>query len=96
MGFYVNPPADGFQSMLNTGLYVDKTGLIAYTNSVLETVRDIQYYVIEELRETYPNCIGERTRSLPIALSQISSKTGTKFYIIIDEWDALFREAKKI
>ncbi|MBQ8233396.1 MAG: hypothetical protein IJZ34_15935 [Lachnospiraceae bacterium] len=30
-----------------------------------------------------------------MALAQISSKTGTKYYIIIDEWDALFREAKE-
>jgi hypothetical protein len=26
---------------------------------------------------------------------QIHAKTGRKFFIIIDEWDALFREAKE-
>lgn len=41
MGFYLNPPADGFQNALNTGLYVDKSGLIAYTNSVLESDRKL-------------------------------------------------------
>jgi hypothetical protein len=28
------------------------------------------------------------------ALAQVSMKTGRKFFIIIDEWGALFREAK--
>lgn len=170
MGFYLNPPADGFAEVLRTGLYVDKSGLISYTNRVLgtakkltcfsrprrfgksfaakmlvayyskgadsrelfenlkitkmenagfeenlnkydvlflditsfismadyidETVRDLQKDIIEELKEAFPECIKENTRSLFKALSQISAKTGRKFLIIIDEWDALFREAK--
>lgn len=170
MGFYLNPPADGFAEILKTGLYVDKSGLIAYTNHVLgtakkltcfsrprrfgksfavkmlaayysrgadarqlfenlkiakdpqghfeenlnqydvlfldiatfiavaekvsETVNEIQRDVIEELKEAFPECIKEDTRSLLKALVQINGKTGRKFFIIIDEWDALFREAK--
>ena len=168
MGFYLNPPADDFAAVLNTGLYVDKTQLIQYTNSVLnsamkltcvsrprrfgksfaakmlaayyskganskelfqnlkiakskefakhlnrydvlslditwfisnapsirDTVTDMQKYVIEELREVYPDCISSNISTLPMALAQIGSRTGTKFFIIIDEWDALFREAK--
>lgn len=169
MGFYLNPSADSFAAVLNTGLYVDKTELLEYTNKVLNssmkltcvsrprrfgksfaanmvaayyskgaqamelfknlkiaetkgfmehlnkydvlsldvtwfisnaidiknTVIDMQQEVINELREAYPDCIGANTRTLPMALAQISSKTGTKFFIIIDEWDALFREAKE-
>lgn len=168
MGVYLNPPADGFKDVLNTGLYVDKTELIAYINSVLEsarkltcvsrprrfgksfaaqmivayyskgadsrnlfeklkiakidnynhyinkydvlfldiswfisntseikdTVSDIQNDVIEELDEAFPGCIKAGTRTLPKALLQISAQTGRKFFIVIDEWDALFREAK--
>ncbi len=37
MGTYVNPDNDGFWKTLKTGRYVDKTGLISYINSVLET-----------------------------------------------------------
>lgn len=169
MGFYVNPPADGFESLRKTGLYVDKTELIAYTNQVLgtdrklicvsrprrfgktsaakmleayyskgadsgalfkglkitsspgfeahlnrydvlsldiawflsnaadarEIVADIQREVIEELEESFPGCVKAGTKSLPKALSQISLKTERKFFVIIDEWDALFREAKE-
>lgn len=169
MGFYLNPPADGFESLLKTGLYVDKTELITYTNQVLgsdrklicvsrprrfgktsaarmleayyskgadsracfekmkigmasdfeehlnrydvlsldiawflsnaadvrEVVSDIQKEVIEELEGGFPGCVRAGTKSLPKALSQISMKTDRKFFIIIDEWDALFRETKE-
>lgn len=37
MGFYVNPPADAFEAVLKSNRYVDKSELIAYTNSVLGT-----------------------------------------------------------
>lgn len=169
MGFYLNPTADGFESLLKTGLYVDKTELIAYVNQALgsdrklicvsrprrfgktsaakmleayyskgaasrglfqnlkigssagfeehlnqydvlsldiawflsnaadvrEVVSDIQKEVIEELEESFPGCVRAGTKSLPKALSQISVKTNRKFFVIIDEWDALFRETKE-
>lgn len=170
MGIYLNPPADGFRAVLKRGMYIDKSELIAYTNSVLEsdrmltcfsrprrfgksfsvrmlcayysreadsqvlfenlkiahdkngkfreylnqcdvlflditsfistaedireTVNDIQKDVIEELRDAFPDCIREGVKALSKALLQIHVKTGKKFFIIIDEWDALFREAK--
>ncbi len=170
MGFYVNPPSDAFEAVLKTGTYIDKSGLLAYTNKVLEsarmltcssrprrfgksfaakmlaayyskgadskklfenlkiagikdaqfeehlnrhdvlffdissfismadtieeTVRDLQNDVIYELKETFPGCISENTKSLFKALMQVHAKTGSRFFIIIDEWDALFREAK--
>ena len=170
MGIYLNPPADGFRAVLKRGMYIDKSELIAYTNSVLEsdrmltcfsrprrfgksfsvrmlcayysreadsqvlfenlkiahdkngkfreylnqcdvlflditsfistaedireTVNDIQKDVIEELRDAFPGCIREGVKALSKALLQIHVKTGKKFFIIIDEWDALFREAK--
>lgn len=170
MGFYVNPPADGFMDILNSRIYVDKSELISYTNRVLGTpekltcvsrprrfgksfaaqmlvayysrgadagalfenlkiakeknvgfnenlnqydtlfidvasfismaedirgtVKDIQSDVIEELKVVFPHCVKEDTKSLFKALMQVNAKTGRKFFIIIDEWDALFREAK--
>lgn len=53
----------------------------------------MQENIIEELKETFPDMIGKSVHSLPVALLQISARTGQKFFIIIDEWDALFREA---
>ena len=37
MGSYLNPGNDKFQEALNSAIYVDKTGLITYTNSILQT-----------------------------------------------------------
>lgn len=170
MGIYLNPPSDGFKAILKRGMYVDKSELIAYTNSVMEsdrmltcfsrprrfgksfsarmlsayysreadsegllenlkiahdkdgrfheylnqcdvlfldvtsfistaedieeTVNDIQKDVIEELKENFPGCIRDDVKALSKALLQVNAKTGKKFFVIIDEWDALFREAK--
>lgn len=167
MGFYVNPPADSFEEILNGKNYVDKTLLIDYMNGVLstpdmlvmstrprrfgksfaakmlsayyskganseklfenlnisekpsfqqhlnkydvifidisafmsmaddveDTVSIIQSEIIEELKEIYPEYIRKNTKSLLKALTQVNAKTGNKFFMIIDEWDALFREA---
>ena len=35
MGNFVNPGNDAFQATLNAKIYVDKSGLLNYTNSVL-------------------------------------------------------------
>jgi hypothetical protein len=37
MGIYLNPGNAGFKQSVTSPIYVDKTGLIAYTNSMLET-----------------------------------------------------------
>ena len=38
MGRFVNPDNSGFQKVLNSKIYVDKTELLAYTNEVLDTL----------------------------------------------------------
>lgn len=169
MGVYVNPTADGFAEVLNYKKYIDKSGMIAYMNSVLgtpdklvcfsrprrfgksfaakmltayyskganakklfaklkiadmdtepdthlnqydvisidmtpfvslaehtgEIVRDLQREVLEELEAEFPDCVKAGTKTLYKALLQINLKTGRRFFIIIDEWDMVFREAK--
>jgi hypothetical protein len=37
MGIYLNPKNDGFEESISSEIYVDKTELIKYTNSVLKT-----------------------------------------------------------
>ena len=41
MGIYLNPSADGFASIMKTGDYVDKTGLITYMNAVFKQTTKI-------------------------------------------------------
>lgn len=39
MGIYLNPDNENFFQAVNSKIYVDKTGLIAFTNSVLQTTQ---------------------------------------------------------
>lgn len=73
---------------------LDMTPFVALAESADEIVRDLQRDVIEELAEEFPDCIREDTKNLYKALLQINRKTGRKFFIVIDEWDMIFREAK--
>lgn len=169
MGICLNPGNEGFKSAVRSKIYIDKTGLLEYTNSVLdteqryicvsrpgrfgksiaaemlvayydkscdskelflgrrisksedftrhlnqydvlhidvnyfrgqsatgmETVEKIQSSVIEELRESYPEGVNSTDCKLPVVLTKINNKYGVKFVIIIDEWDAIFRENKE-
>ncbi len=75
-------------------IYLDITWFISTTSDMKNVVRDLQDSVITELKEEFPETeIGEE-KSLPRVLARIARTTGKKFMIIIDEWDALFREAK--
>lgn len=168
MGICVNPGNEGFKSAVRSKIYVDKTGLLEYTNSVLdteqryicvsrprrfgksiaaemlvayydkncnskelfqgrkiaknedftrhlnqydvlhidvnyfrgqsttglETIENMQRFIIEELKECYPDGVGDNDCRLPVVLSKINNKYGIKFVVIIDEWDAIFREDK--
>lgn len=87
--------AKGFSTYLNKYpvIYLDITWFISTVEDIKNTVTYLQKEVIHELREVYPSVTKEE-KILPVALSDISSTIGEKFIIIIDEWDALFREAK--
>ena len=74
-------------------IYLDITWFISTAENIADTVKYLQRDVIKELQEVFPSQTIEE-RSLPVALSDISDSAGCRFIIIIDEWDALFREAK--
>ena len=100
----------GSRSGFTTGYYTRHNGSDMITFSkpnhtktdekLHETIRktylqkDLQRKIIFELKGEFTDCIEQETIALPEALLQISAVTGRKFFIIIDEWDALFREAQ--
>ena len=166
MGRFVNPDNSAFQTALNSEIYVDKTGLLAYTNKVLGSLQayicnsrprrfgksitadmltayyskgcnsenmfrgldiendgsfrthlnkydvihvDVQWCitpaggvdnvvdfiqgaVIEELRGIYGSILSVDITSVSEALSLINEKVGSRFVIIVDEWDVLIRD----
>lgn len=168
MGTYVNPGNASFKMASQSKIYVDKTGLLEYTNEVLGTeqrcicvsrarrfgksmaagmlaayydkscdstelfqdlkisktldfekhlnqhnviqmdittfhrdgenamdmVSRINTDVIDELREVYPGVIPEGENYLPQALAILNKVKGSSFVIIVDEWDAIFRDYK--
>jgi hypothetical protein len=168
MGNYVNRGNGSFKRALGSKIYVDKTGLLEYLNSVIDTeqcwicssrprrfgksiaanmitayydrtcdskglfekykiaktdsfeeylnkfdviqldmayictqikdskkiVEYINKSVIDELKETYPDVLKDDDTILPFALADINKRTGAKFVIVIDEWDAIFRDDK--
>lgn len=76
-------------------IYLDMT---AFLTGNLEERRNVlvrmQTSVLKELHVSYPEIIPAE-ETLPEVLYAIAEGTGEKFIIIIDEWDALFREMKE-
>ncbi|MCD8038606.1 MAG: AAA family ATPase, partial [Lachnospiraceae bacterium] len=73
---------------------LDITYFISISQNIKNIISDIQISVIKELSEKYGDLIAENEKILPNALASVSKETGNKFIVIIDEWDALIREAK--
>ena len=56
-------------------------------------LRDLSSFTLNELKEAFPQEFDDQS-DVAKQLASITSKTGRKFYIIIDEWDAVFRECE--
>ena len=84
-----------FEKYLNryNVIYLDITWFLSICEKGRNIVSYIQEQAIEELVEEYPDLSG--MTSLPLAISKAAKSSGNKFIIIVDEWDALFREAKE-
>ena len=54
----------------------------------------IEKVLVEELDEAYPELLDENCMAIVDALDRINQRTGAQFVIIIDEWDAFFRDEK--
>jgi hypothetical protein len=45
MGIFLNPDSSKFEKAVNSDIYIDKTGLLTYTNSVLHTMQKYIYFI---------------------------------------------------
>ena len=95
MGIYLNPKNRGFQEALNSQIYVDKTGLIEYTNSCLNTKQ--KYICVSrprrfgksmalEMLAAYYSC-GCDSRDLFSGLKIAGTKTFPKY---LNKYDVLY------
>lgn len=84
----------GFEKNINKYdvIHIDIQWCIEPAGGSENVVSYITEKTICELREYYPNELSEKIESLPEALSVINSMNGTKFIIIIDEWDIIIRD----
>ena len=84
----------GFEKNINKYdvIHIDIQWCIEPAGGSENVVSYITEKTICELREYYPNELSEKIKSLPEALSVINSMNGTKFIIIIDEWDIIIRD----
>ena len=86
--------AEGFEKHLNQYdvLHWDIQWCMEPAGGPEKIVSYISEQTISELKEYYPRILPEKIRSLPESLSRINAATGTKFIVIIDEWDVLIRD----
>lgn len=87
----------GYEEHLNQYdvLYLDITWFVSNSKDIEDTVKNLQSAVIKEIKTVYSAFDIAEEEPLPVVLASISEKTGEKFIVIIDEWDALFREARE-
>ena len=70
---------------------LDIVKMINSNNGTEGIIEYITSQVISELEQAFPNSFTTKN-NLFKALSEINSKTGENFIVIIDEWDVIFRD----
>ena len=85
---------DSYRKHLNKYqvIYLDITGFISSSNNIDGIVKKIRASIIDEIKEEYPDMQGN---SLGELLVNVAEHSSDKFFFVIDEWDALFREYKE-
>ena len=73
-------------------IHFDVQWCIAPAKGAVNIVSFIEESVIDELKVEYPDILPDEICSLPDAMSKINMVTGSRFIVIIDEWDVLIRD----
>ena len=76
-------------------IYLDMTDFTTKYRGERDIVRNIQNDVMEEVLDVFPDFIAKERDDLMDILYRISESTGERFFMIIDEWDAILREMGK-
>ena len=73
-------------------IYLDISLFISRASDIKKVICDIQNAVSAEIKDAFPDA--SKGRDLAEVLVFAAKAANEKFIMIIDEWDALFREAK--
>lgn len=84
--------AEAYEKYINkyNTIFIDVSEFIVTADENKNIVEWMQQKVCEELAEYFPGI--KNTSKLFDVLQEIRDITGTKFIVLIDEWDAIFRE----
>ncbi|MCQ2249054.1 MAG: ATP-binding protein [Treponema sp.] len=84
---------ESFEKYLNKYpvIYLDITWFVSTCGNINDVLKYMEKKVSAEIKKEYPETEGD---SLPEVIASAATAYGEKFVIIIDEWDAIFREAK--
>lgn len=74
-------------------IYLDITLFISMALDMKQVVKNIEASVVEEIKQLFSDV--KKDDLLADMLFNVTEATGNKFIMVIDEWDALFREAKE-
>lgn len=87
----------GFEEHLNKYqvIHLDVQSFRRSNENAMQLIARLNTEVIEELRNVYADAVCEGEDYLPAALASINDSTGDYFFLIIDEWDLIFREFKE-
>lgn len=70
------------------------TDFLGESEGIADMIAYLSDEVTAELMEAYPDINYGKRINLRTVMSKIYDKKGTRFVIVIDEWDAIFRECK--
>lgn len=85
---------DSFEKFLNKHdvIHFDVQWCMMDAGSPEKTVSYLNRHIIDELRTAYPSVISDSVQTAYGAMSQINAASGSKFIVIVDEWDVLIRD----
>ncbi len=75
-------------------IWIDMSAIYADTKDSKKIITELEYGIIKDLNETFPNILDKDDNSIRKCILKINSKTKERFIFLIDEWDVIFRECE--
>lgn len=90
----ISPPFDKYLNQCNV-LYWDMTRFMMNVDNVDEVLDFMQAEILDDLKREFPKVDASRVRTISDMIRAINDAEGDRFYVIVDEWDIVFREARE-
>jgi len=74
-------------------IYLDLTYFTTTCRTLEDLVRTMEQALVADLQDTYPDVLVSKDEPLIDGLLKVTESTKQRFIMIVDEWDAIYREA---